>query len=116
MHRHSIIMKCLLTSAIWAAPQPGISHELSASGAGGNSHVLLLAIDHQALPLRDNLCLYLSKPALREEPVLKPERGDQNAPDQLAAHFYGTVIKDGDKYRMWYYGSRQDGGRWKVRG
>ena len=82
----------------------------------GEQQVVLLAIDDHALPLRDNVCLYLSKPALREEPVLKPERDNRNAPDQLAAHFYGTVIKDGDKFRMWYYGARRAGGRWKVVG
>jgi len=37
------------------------------------------------------------------EPVLTPSRDNPNAPDYLATHFYGTVIHDGDKFRMWYY-------------
>jgi hypothetical protein len=62
-----------------------------------------LAIDDTAFPLRRNLCLYLSKPAVRPEPVLEPEHDRSDAPDQAAAHFYGGVVHEGDKYRMWYY-------------
>src|SRR5690606_21056757 len=36
-------------------------------------------------------------------PVLAPSRDDPNAPDFLAAHFYGTVLFDEGRYRMWYY-------------
>lgn len=64
---------------------------------------LLLAIDDRSLPIRRNLCLYLSKPAVRAEPVLAPSRDNPRAPDHLAAHFYGTVLHDNSKFRMWYY-------------
>ena len=64
---------------------------------------VLLAIDSFLLPFRKNLCLYLSKPAIRSEPVLTPSRDKRDAPDYLGVHFYGTVLLDGDKYRMWYY-------------
>ncbi|MBI5801638.1 MAG: hypothetical protein HZA92_13070 [Verrucomicrobia bacterium] len=63
----------------------------------------LLAIDDASLPLRKNLGLYLSKPKVRAEAVLKPSSFGSGAPDDLAAHFYGTVLQDGDKFRMWYY-------------
>jgi len=69
----------------------------------GGERALLLAIDDLALPLRNNLCIYLSKPAIRPEPVLLPESVDSNAPDNLAAHFYGTVLQDDGRFRMWYY-------------
>jgi len=46
----------------------------------------LLAIDNESLPLRRNLCLYLSKPQVRAGPVLAPERGNPDAPDNAAAH------------------------------
>lgn len=62
-----------------------------------------LAIDDVSLPLRKNVCLYLSKPKVRPEPVLVPSPLESNAPDNLAAHFYGTVLNDAGKYRMWYY-------------
>jgi hypothetical protein len=63
----------------------------------------LLAIDDVSLPLRKNVCLYLSKPTVRREPVLSPSPVESNAPDNLAAHFYGTVLHDKGKFRMWYY-------------
>lgn len=63
----------------------------------------LLAIDDVSLPFRKNVCLYLNKPAVRREPVLAPSLPDSNAPDNLAAHFYGTVLHDAGKFRMWYY-------------
>ena len=65
--------------------------------------MVLLAIDDVSLPLRKNVCLYLSKPAVRAEPVLVPSPVESTAPDNLAAHFYGTVLHDAGKFRMWYY-------------
>jgi hypothetical protein len=62
----------------------------------------LLAIDDVSLPLRRNLCYYLTKPTVRPEPVLTPEK-DRDAPDGCATHFYGGVVHEGDRYRMWYY-------------
>jgi len=63
----------------------------------------LLAIDDMSLPFRKNLALHLGKPKVRPEPVLKPSPRGSGAPDDLAAHFYGTVLHDGGKFRMWYY-------------
>ena len=68
----------------------------------------LLAIDNTALPLRRNLCLYISKPAVRAEPVLSPELGNPDAPDNAATHFYGGVVHDDGRYRMWYYACHWD--------
>jgi len=64
---------------------------------------ILLAIDDVSLPLRKNTCLYLSKPTVRQEPVLLPSPTDSDAPDNLAANFYGTVLYEEGKFRMWYY-------------
>lgn len=64
---------------------------------------LLLAIDDQALPWRRQTCLYLSQPTVRPEPVLRPSPLESAAPDNLAAHFYGTVLHDQGRFRMWYY-------------
>jgi hypothetical protein len=62
-----------------------------------------LAIDDHSLPLKRHLCYYLSKPTPRIEPVMTPSRDDPNAPDYLATQFYGTVLYDQDRYRMWHY-------------
>jgi hypothetical protein len=63
----------------------------------------LLAIDDLSLPLRKNTCLYLSRPTVRPEPVLIPSPTDSDAPDNMAANFYGTVLHDNGIFRMWYY-------------
>jgi hypothetical protein len=73
---------------------------------------LLLAIDDHSLPWKKNLCYYLSKPTVRAEPVLTPSRDDPSAPDHIATHFYGTVLFDDGRFRMWYYavGWAEEGG------
>ncbi|MFA6564822.1 MAG: hypothetical protein WCV00_23140, partial [Verrucomicrobiia bacterium] len=53
----------------------------------------LLAIDDYSLPLKKDLCYYLSKPKVRPEPVLSPSRDNPHATDTLATHFYGTVLQ-----------------------
>lgn len=73
-----------------------------ASKARGTS--VLLAIDDYSLPIKSNLCLYLSKPEVRREPVLTPSRDNPQAPDFIGTHFYGTVLHDAGTFRMWYYG------------
>lgn len=64
---------------------------------------MLLAIDDVSLPLRKNVCLHLSKPTVRNEPVLGPSPMASQAPDNLGTHFYGTVLHDAGTFRMWYY-------------
>ena len=83
-------------------PHPSGLFGLPATGAPAAPRTLLLAIDERAFPLRENVALYLSKPEIRPEPVLMPSENPQ-APDSAATHFYGTVLKEGDRFRMWYY-------------
>jgi hypothetical protein len=71
--------------------------------AGEPAERTLLAIDEVAWPMRKNVCLKLGKPAVRREPVLTPSPIDSNAPDNMGAHFYGTVLHDEGRFRMWYY-------------
>ncbi len=73
------------------------------SGLKVKGRVSLLAIDDQGLGSRDGLTLTINKPTVRKEPVLKPERGNLSKPDSMASHFYGTVLHDAGKFRMWYY-------------
>jgi hypothetical protein len=73
------------------------------TGVAVDKQALLLAIDEYLLPLRENVSYYLSKPNVHKEPVLRPTRDNPRAPDSVAAHFYGTVLQDGGKFRMWYY-------------
>ena len=73
------------------------------TGVRAEGRALLLAIDDQLLPLRDNVVEHLTKPKQRKEPVLSPSSDDPLAPDQVGAHFYGAVIRDNGRFRMWYY-------------
>ena len=79
-----------------------------ATGAQVGRQAVLLAIDEVSFPLRDRLSAYLSKPDVRPEPVLTPDRDDPDAPDNAATHFYGGVVCEGGKYRMWYYACHWD--------
>ena len=74
-----------------------------ASGVRVEDQAVLLAIDDVSLPWKKNLCTYLSKPKVHPEPVLTPSGHNRDAPDYLGTHFYGTVLLDEGKYRMWYY-------------
>ncbi len=73
------------------------------TGVTVENQALLLAIDDYLLPLRENVGQYLSTPKFLKEAVLRPDKDNPLAPDQAASHFYGAVIHDGGKYRMWYY-------------
>lgn len=71
-------------------------------------HAILLAIDDYLLPLKRNLCHYLTKPAVRAEPVLLPSHNQPDAPDYLSTSFYGAVLLDEGRFRMWYCPSTLD--------
>ena len=73
------------------------------TGATVEKQALLLSIDDYLLPIRENVGIYLSTPKTRKEPVLVPSKENSAAPDQVAANFYGAVLHEEGKYRMWYY-------------
>ena len=81
----------------------GTGFHFPATGIDVVGQAVLLAIDDVSLPLKQNVSYYLSKPKVRKEPVLAPSRDNPQAPDHLAAHFYGSVLLDEGKFRMWYY-------------
>lgn len=65
--------------------------------------LLLLAIDDLAFPLRRQVCLSITPPTVRAQPVLEASPRDSAAPDNAAAMFYGTVLHDAGRFRMWYH-------------
>ncbi|MSU65388.1 MAG: hypothetical protein EXS38_04630 [Opitutus sp.] len=80
---------------------------LPANGAPPAKQLLLLAIDERAFPLQHNVSLFLTKPTVRKEPVLVPSTSP-GAPDNCAAHFNGTVLRENGRFRMWYYAVHSD--------
>ena len=111
---HRNILKSSLLGAAFLPLLPGLGFAAEKQPASavtilGNRvehRATLLAVDDYSLPLKKDLCYYLSKPKVRPEPVLSPSRDNPHATDTLATHFYGTVLQDGGKFRMWYYGAR----------
>ena len=91
---------CADRESLSSAPD---TFRFSALPHGVEGQALLLAIDDHLLPIQRNLSLYYSKPQVRREPVLTPSRDDPSKPDYIATHFYGTVLFDEGRYRMWYY-------------
>ena len=72
------------------------------SAARGGERVFF-AFDDHALPWQHNLKLTLAQAEKHpENPVLR--RGPKGAPDHGHAILYGTVLKEGDRFRMWYLG------------
>lgn len=104
MH-HPLRPLALLLIAVGLFPMAhaAVDFTLPESGLKVKDRVTLLAIDDNALRDREGLTLTLTKPDVRQEPVLNPESGNLSAPDSMAAHFYGTVLHDQGKFRMWYY-------------
>ncbi|MBP1990112.1 hypothetical protein [Paenibacillus eucommiae] len=76
-------------------------------GTKVDDNPVLFPIDGGLFPLRKNLCVYYSKPNVHGQPVIRPS-DNPDAPDSLASHFYGTVLYDEGKYRMWYLGMTVD--------
>ena len=82
---------------------------LPSVGLEVDGQATLLGIDSRLLPFRRDVCCYLSTPEVRREPVLTPRRDDPSAPDNLGAFFYGTVMRERGRFRMWYYALRREG-------
>jgi hypothetical protein len=61
----------------------------------------LFAFDDVSIPYTQNLKLEMRQPLKHEaNPVLR--RGAPGTPDAMGVQFYGSILKEGPKYRMWY--------------
>ncbi len=69
--------------------------------------LVFFAFDDHSIPLQDNLALTL-QPAQKwsGNPVLTP--GAAGAPDERSALFYGTVLEEEGKLRLWYMAGFHD--------
>ena len=77
--------------------------QVSVGGGPSVEEAVFFPFDDHAIPWRNNVFVtpvtatkHLANPVLR--------RGPENAPDHGHAILYGTVMKHGDKFRMWYLG------------
>ena len=88
-------MRFLLPIIIWA------TSAWSAELFDETKAVTLFAFDNVAIPHTQNLKLEMRQPVRHPaNPVVK--RGAPGTPDAHGVQFYGSIIKDNGKYRMWY--------------
>ena len=67
----------------------------------------LFAFDDVSIPFTQNLKLVMQEPEKHPaNPVVR--RGGAKAPDSWAVQFYGSVIREEDKFRMWYVAAGED--------
>ena len=80
------------------------------------SEAVLFPFDDRSVPLRYRLQIGLvgaTNPWKGHEIVL--EKGEPGDPDGVSISFYGTVIRMGDEFRMWYIGWGRDGDKYGGR-
>lgn len=61
----------------------------------------LFAFDDVSIPYTQNLKLEMRQPVKREANPVMP-RGAPGSPDAMGVQFYGSILKEGSKFRMWY--------------
>jgi len=72
-----------------------------AAGFDEMAGVTLFAFDSVAIPFSQNLRLEMRSPTRHPaNPVV--QRGKPGTPDAFGAQFYGSIIREGGKFRMWY--------------
>ena len=79
---------------------------IKVSGAPGVTQVeeaVLFAFDEMCIPFRRNLVTHLIPGKMRTKAQIVVRKGDSTSHDD-SLHYYGTTIKVGDEYRMWYNG------------
>jgi len=88
-----------LAVAVLRADQPAVT-SYAAIPASANE-VTLFAFDNYSIPFLRNLAVTM-QPVKKYpgNPVLR--RGGPGTPDEFAAQLYGSVLRIGDKFRMWY--------------
>lgn len=67
----------------------------------------LFAFDQGSIPFTENLRIKMRQPEKYPGNPVVP-RGPSGTPDSWAVQFYGSVVKVGDKYCMWYVAAGDD--------
>ncbi len=66
-----------------------------------NTATTLFAFDNVSIPFTQNLRLEMRSPTRHPANPVVP-RGAPGTPDAMGVQFYGSVIREGGKFRMWY--------------
>ena len=89
----------ILMGGVWAAAlSVALLGQVSflTTGVTVKGQAVLFAISDASLPLKRNLCLYLTRASVRQEPVVS-SRDQPNVVGILAAHFLGSVLMEEGK-------------------
>lgn len=85
----------------------GFSAALPADYFDETSGLTVFAFDNVSIPHSQNLRLEMRTPGKHaSNPVVR--RGEPGTPDAMAVQFYGSVIREGDRFRMWYVAQDDD--------
>jgi len=94
---------CTLLAAIASASISTSHADISVDGGPETKEAVFFSFDDHAIPWRNNVFV---TPVRADKhpgnPVLR--RGPEGSPDEGHAILYGTVLKMGGKFRMWYLG------------
>jgi len=75
----------------------------------------LFSFDNHSIPFKDNLYLTMAQAEKYPGNPVVP-RGPAGSVDSYRAQFYGSVIREGEKFRMWYaachYDETKSEGKW----
>ena len=84
-----------------------IASASSAAAFDEEASTTLFAFDQVSIPLTQNLRLEMRNPQrYAENPVVG--RGKPGSPDSWAVQFYGSVIRENGKFRMWYVAAGEE--------
>ncbi len=72
-----------------------------------NVKTVVFAFDSELIPHTRNLLLTMEKPEKYEGNPVVPRGGD-GTPDTFGVQFYGSIIHDQGKYRLWYVAIDED--------
>ncbi|MFN0171749.1 MAG: hypothetical protein ACKV22_35490 [Bryobacteraceae bacterium] len=95
-------MLLLLLTLLIASQRLPASVTVHAGANVGIPEAVFFPFDLDTIPFRRNLELTLVRANKHPEPVLR--RGPKGSFDELRAEYYGSVLKIGGKFRMWYCG------------
>jgi len=73
----------------------------------------VFAFDQVSIPYTQNLRLEMRQPVRHPANPVVP-RGEPGTPDARAVQFYGSVIREGGRFRMWYVAVGDDADRTKA--
>lgn len=69
--------------------------------------VTLFGFDQGSIPFTENLRIKMRQPVKYPKNPVVP-RGPAGSPDSWAVQFYGSVVRDNGKFRMWYVAAGDD--------